>query len=147
VYLYTKYHTPVWNRPASICSKRKVNVGFMEPVYVILNYKERGGAASSVSIGSDYGLDDRAIGVRSPAEGKVFSSSHCIQTSTEAHPTCSPTGTGCPFSGAKARPGVTLTTHPHLVSRSRKRSYTSSPPKHLHDLQWDTFSFSYRKGP
>jgi hypothetical protein len=33
------------------------------------------------------------------------------------------------FPGAKARPGVTLTTHPDVVSRSRvSRSYISSSP-------------------
>jgi hypothetical protein len=33
---------------------------------------------------SDYGLDDRAIGVRSPAEAKDFSSSLCVQTGSES---------------------------------------------------------------
>jgi len=38
--------------------------------------------------------------------------------------------TGGPFPGAKRSWGVTLTTHPHLVTRSRmSRSYTSSPSK------------------
>jgi hypothetical protein len=38
--------------------------------------------------------------------------------------------------------GVTLTTHLHLVPRSRKsRSYTSSPHKHLRGVQWDSFTF------
>jgi hypothetical protein len=38
-------------------------------------------------------------------------------------------GTGGPFPGAKCGWGVTLTTHPHLVPRSRmSRSCTSSPP-------------------
>jgi hypothetical protein len=42
---------------------------------------------SSVSIESSYGLDDRAIEVRSPAETKmVFSSSLCVQTGSGAHP-------------------------------------------------------------
>jgi hypothetical protein len=50
---------------------------------------------------SDYGLDDRAIGVRSPAEAKDFSSSLCVQTGSGAHPM----GTGGPFPGGKARPG------------------------------------------
>jgi hypothetical protein len=37
---------------------------------------------------------------------------------------------------------VTLTTYPHLVPRSRmSRSYTSSPPKHLHGVSWYSFSF------
>jgi hypothetical protein len=36
--------------------------------------------------------------------------------------------------------GVTLTTHPHLVPRSRmSRSHTSSPPKRLRGVYWDSF--------
>jgi hypothetical protein len=34
---------------------------------------------------SDYGLDDRAIGVRSPVGAKDFSSSLCVQTGSGAH--------------------------------------------------------------
>jgi hypothetical protein len=60
---------------------------------------------SSGSIVSDYGLDDRAIGVRSPAGAKDFSSSLCVQTGSGAHPASSPMGTGGPFPGGKARPG------------------------------------------
>jgi hypothetical protein len=38
--------------------------------------------------------------------------------------------------------GVTLTTHPHLVTRCRlNRSYTSSPPKLFHCRWWDRISF------
>jgi hypothetical protein len=54
---------------------------------------------------SGYGLDDRAIGVRSPAGAEEFSSSLCIQTDSEAHPASCPVGTGGPFPGAKVRPG------------------------------------------
>jgi hypothetical protein len=53
---------------------------------------------------SDYGLDDRAIGVRSPAEAKDFSSSLFVQTGCGAHPASCTLGTGGPFSGGKARP-------------------------------------------
>jgi hypothetical protein len=60
---------------------------------------------SSVSIASDYGLDDRAIGVRSPAGAKDFSSSVCVQTGSGAHPTSCTMGTEGPFPGGKARPG------------------------------------------
>jgi hypothetical protein len=60
---------------------------------------------SSVSIVSDYGLDDRAIEVRSPAEAKDFSSSLCAQTNSEAHPASCPIGTGGPFPGGKAWQG------------------------------------------
>jgi hypothetical protein len=60
---------------------------------------------SSVSIVSDYGLDDRAIEVRSPAEAKDFSSSLCVQTGSGAYPASCTMGTGGPFTGGKARPG------------------------------------------
>jgi hypothetical protein len=60
---------------------------------------------SSVSIASGYGLDERAIGVRSPAGEKDFSSSLCVQTGSGAHPDYCPMGTGDPFPEGKARPG------------------------------------------
>jgi hypothetical protein len=87
-------------------------------------------------IGSD---DDRAIGVRSPAGAKDFSSVLCVQTGSGAHPASCTMGTGSPFPGAKRGRGMTLTTHPHLVPRSRmSRSYTSSPPKR-HQIQSPKF--------
>jgi hypothetical protein len=60
---------------------------------------------SSVSTVSDYGLDDRAIEVRSPAEAKNFSSSLSVQTGSGAHPASCTMGTGGPFPGDKARMG------------------------------------------
>jgi hypothetical protein len=57
---------------------------------------------SSVSIVSDYGLDDKAIEVRSPAEAGDFASNLCVQTGFEAHPA---SGTVCPFRRGKAWPG------------------------------------------
>jgi hypothetical protein len=51
------------------------------------------------------GLHDRAIGVRSPAEGKDCSSSLFVQTGSEAHPVSCPVGIGDPFPAGKARPG------------------------------------------
>jgi hypothetical protein len=55
---------------------------------------------------SDYGLVDRAIGVRSPAGAEDFSSSLCVQTgSGAAHPASWTMGTVGPFPGGKARPG------------------------------------------
>jgi hypothetical protein len=54
---------------------------------------------------SGYGLDERAIEVRSPAGAKDFSSSPCIQTGSGAHPASCPMGTGGPFPGGKARSG------------------------------------------
>jgi hypothetical protein len=60
---------------------------------------------SSGSIVSDYGLDDRAIGVRSPAGVKDFSFILCVQTDSGAHPDSCTMGTGGPFPGLKVRPG------------------------------------------
>jgi hypothetical protein len=64
--------------------------------------KTYGSLVSSGDIVSDYGLDDRAIGVRSPAGAKNFSSSLCVQTGSGAHPASCTMGN---FSGGKARPG------------------------------------------
>jgi hypothetical protein len=54
---------------------------------------------------SDYGLDDRAIQVRSPAEARVFSSNLWVQAGSGAHPASYPMGTGGSFNGGKTRPG------------------------------------------
>jgi hypothetical protein len=54
---------------------------------------------------SDYGLDGRAIGVRSAAGAKDFSSSLCVQTGSGAHPASCTMGNGGPFPGGKVRPG------------------------------------------
>jgi hypothetical protein len=54
---------------------------------------------------SDYGLDDRAVEVQSPAGAKDFSCSLFVQTSSGAHPASCTMGTGGPFPGAEAWPG------------------------------------------
>jgi hypothetical protein len=64
-----------------------------------------GSRVSAGSIVSDYRLDDRAIGVRSPAGARDFSSILCVQTGSEAHPASCTMGTGGPFPGGKSRPG------------------------------------------
>jgi hypothetical protein len=61
---------------------------------------------SSGSIVSDYGLDDRAIGVRFPAGAKDFSSILCVQTGSGAHPASCTVGTGGPFAGGKSAAGA-----------------------------------------
>jgi hypothetical protein len=48
---------------------------------------------------------DWTSGVRSPAEANDFSSSLCVQTSSEAHPPSYTMGTGGPSPGSKAWPG------------------------------------------
>jgi hypothetical protein len=98
---------------------------------------------SSGSIVSGYGLDDRAIEVRSPAEANNFSSSLCVQTGSEAHPASCIMGTGGPIPGGKARPGRDADRLPHLVPRSSmSRSYASSPPCASIDVLWDCFTFT-----
>jgi hypothetical protein len=85
---------------------------------------------SSVSIVSGYGLDDHSIEVRSPSEAKEnFSSSPCVQTGS------GPTQPSVQWVPVVLSPwvnhgrGVTLTTHPHLVPRSKmSRVYTPSLP-------------------
>jgi hypothetical protein len=106
---------------------------------IILRDKE---PSSSVSIVSDCGLEDRAIGVRSPAGANDFSSNLCVQTGSEVHPASCTLGTGGAFPGTKHGRGVTLTSHPHLVPRSRmSRSYTSCPPKPHYGMYRDCFAF------
>jgi hypothetical protein len=60
---------------------------------------------SSVSTVSSYGLDDRAIGIRSPAGAEDFSSILCVQTGSWTHPASCTMDTGGPFPGGKARQG------------------------------------------
>jgi hypothetical protein len=89
--------------------------------------------ASSVGIVSGYGLDDWAIGVRSPAGARGFSSNLCVQAGSGAYPAFCTMGIGGTFPGGKARPGRYANHSPHLVPRSwMSRSYTSSPPQRLH---------------
>jgi hypothetical protein len=77
---------------------------------------------------SGYGLDDRAIEVRSPAGAKDFSCILCVQTGSGAHQPRVQWVPGVLSPGVKRGRDVTLTTYPHLVSRSRmSRSYTLSP--------------------
>jgi hypothetical protein len=64
-----------------------------------------GEPGSSVSVVSGYGLDDRGIEVRSPAEAKKFFSSVCVQTGSGFHPVSCTMGAVGPFPGAQARPG------------------------------------------
>jgi hypothetical protein len=72
---------------------------------LLLGNEIHGSQGSSVSIVSGYGLHGWAIEVRSPAEQEDFSSILCVHTSSGAHPASYTVGTGCPFPGAKARPG------------------------------------------
>jgi hypothetical protein len=102
----------------------------------MINLTEEGQFVSrvnSVSTVSGYWFDDRAIEVRSPAEAKEF-----IFVASVSRPALGPTQhpvqcvPGVLSPELKYSRGVTLTTYPHLVPRSRmSRSYISSPPKRL----------------
>jgi hypothetical protein len=89
-------------------AKHELTVTTLNPCILQMIYEP----GSSVSTVSGYGLDDQAIGVRSPAGAKDFSSSLCVQTGSGAHPASCPMGTGGTFPGAKRGLGVTLTSHP-----------------------------------
>jgi hypothetical protein len=83
---------------------------------------------------SGYGLDDRTIEIRSPAEAKDFYSSLCVQRGSGAHPASCTMGTAGPFPGAKPRPG---------------RDADHSPPssaevENEYGVWWDSFSFLER---
>jgi hypothetical protein len=89
---------------------------------------------SSVSTVSDYGLEDQAIGFRCPAGAKNYplaSMSRQALGSTQPPVHWVPGGEVL-SPGLKRGRRVTLATHPHLVPRSRMRSYTTFPPKRLH---------------
>jgi hypothetical protein len=87
-----------------------------------------GSRGSSGSTVSDYGLDDRAIEVRSPI-GADFSSSLCVQTGSGAHPASYPMGTGGSFPGSKARPGRDANHSPPFSAevKNEKELYLLSP--------------------
>jgi hypothetical protein len=80
---------------------------------------------SSGSIVSDYWLDDRAIGVRSPVGTKDFSSSLCVQTGSGAHPASCTMGTGDPFPGGKSAAGAWRWSLTHLT---RGREWVGAIP-------------------
>jgi hypothetical protein len=75
-------------------------------LYIIGNTHKSEEPGSSGSIVSDYGLDDRAIEVRSPAGARDFSSILYVQTGSGAHPFSCTMGTGGPFSGGKSAAGA-----------------------------------------
>jgi hypothetical protein len=79
------------------------------------------GVVQSVYPTTDWTTDDQ-----SSVEAKDYSSSLCVQTSSEPPVQCVP---GVVFPGVKRGRYVTLATYPYLVPRSRMTtSYTSSSP-------------------
>jgi hypothetical protein len=59
------------------------------------------------------------IGDSSPGTGWEFSLHHCVQTGSWAHLSSYPVGTRGPFPAGKAARMLKLTTHLHLVPKSR----------------------------
>ena len=78
------------------------------------------GPGSSVGIATDYGLDGPGS---NPSGDETV---HLVQIGPGAHPASCKMGTRS-FPGVKCGQGVLLTTHPLLVSRSRKSRATSIP--------------------
>jgi hypothetical protein len=61
---------------------------------------------------------------------------HSVQTDSGAHPASYPMGPGGTFPGSKAA-GVKLTTHFHLVPRSRNGGAIPPLPIYVHDIVLD----------
>jgi hypothetical protein len=72
---------------------------------------------SSVSLVSDYGLDDQAIELRSPAEAKGIFLQLVCPDRLWGPPSLLYNGYRSPFHGAKARPGRVAVHSSHLVPR------------------------------
>jgi hypothetical protein len=84
---------------------------------------------SSVSIALDYGQDNQGSRVQFLAGAGNCTLHHCVQNGSGAHPASYLMGTRGSFPGSKAAQGMKLTTHLHLVLRSRNAwSYTSTTP-------------------
>jgi hypothetical protein len=87
-----------------------------------------------ISAQSVYGLEDRAIGVRSPAETKrTFPLASVSRSALGPSQPRVEWVSGVLSPGVKRGLGVTLTTRSHLMPRSRmRRSQISSLPMRLH---------------
>jgi hypothetical protein len=111
-------------------SRLKGKEDLSEEERILLNGFQIGEPGSSVSTESAFGLDDREIEVRSPAEAEDFPSSRCVQTGSEAHPASCTMGTGGPFLGAKARPGRDADhSPPSSAEVVNEELYPSPPPQ------------------
>jgi hypothetical protein len=109
---FTFVSSPSLPSPATRSSRLGLGVGLttpprkLSPVIFIRPYNTNRSRGGSGSIVSDYGLDDRAIGVRSPAGAKDFPSSLCVQTGSGAYPPSCTMGTGGTFPGGKSAAGA-----------------------------------------
>jgi hypothetical protein len=90
---------------------------------------------------SAYGVDDRAVWVRSLAEGKDFSSGFCVQIGSGAHPASCPMGSVGLLPGGKARPSRDADHSPQLVSRSKMSRSQASPWLVMRQLYFNFYLF------
>ena len=90
-----------------------LSTGLIREPSAEISYKYSSLSGSSVGIATDYGLDGPGS---NPGGDKIFPP---VQTGPGAHPASCKMGTGS-FPGVKCDRGVLLTTHPLLVSWSRK---------------------------
>jgi hypothetical protein len=90
---------------------------------------------------SDYGLNDWAIEVRSPAEAKDFSFNLCVQTGSGTRPASFTMCTVGTFPGGKARLGRdAYHSPPSSAEVKNEQELFSSPPKCLRGVWWDSFT-------
>jgi hypothetical protein len=85
------------------------------------------------------------VNIESSEEAKDFSSSLCVQSSSEAHPASYPMGTGGPFPGVKRGWRVALTTHPYLLLKFRiNKNYNFSHSWRLHGSSGAALLLSFK---
>jgi hypothetical protein len=122
------------------CCSRVVST-FIKYLYLLLHVMMSRVAQSVQWVATDWKTGRSRFDRRQ--RRKDFSSNLCVQTGSGAHPSSCTMGTGGPFLGVKRGRGVTLTTHPHLVPRSRtSRSYTTLPPSAFMASSAKVFSYT-----
>jgi hypothetical protein len=110
-----------------------LNIAQFMPTILIIIYHYPSNSSLWIVLVNPLSSNSSPIEVRSLAEVKEFSSSLCVQTGSEAHPhSCTICTGGVLSTRLKHGRGVKLTTHPHLVPKSRmNRSYYLLSPKRL----------------
>jgi hypothetical protein len=102
--------------------------------YVARLGETRRRAVIAQSYSAGYGLDDWVSRDRFPAGAGNFSLHYRVQNGSGAHLASYPMGTKGSFPGGKAAGSVKLTTHLHLVPRSKNEWNCTSTPTRLHGV-------------
>jgi hypothetical protein len=79
-------------------TRHKILISVRSSTFILNTFR----SVTKLGIATGYGLDDRMIGVRFPAEAGNFSPRHRVQTASGAHPASYPMGAGGSFPGGKA---------------------------------------------